>query len=168
MPGRVMRRHRVLAATAGVWLATTAFTAWQGPAPEGAPTPMQLEVLPKDWTREQVDLVMETFNTSLGVDCDYCHAEDPTAPPAAPGEKPRLDYASDDKQEKAVSRLMIGLVMAINDDLEDEIVSCYTCHNGKATPAFTPAKGWGRGRFTFVPEGPTVPAPGEVEPGTGP
>lgn len=149
----------VFIATAVVWLATSALAMRQStPSGAGTPPPMQLEVLPKDWTREQVDLVMETFNTSLGVDCDYCHAEDPDAPAPAPGEAPLLDYASDDKQEKAVSRRMISLVMAINEDLEDEIVSCFTCHNGTETPAFTPSQGWGRGRFTLTPAGPTVPA----------
>lgn len=119
---------------------------------------MQLEVLPKTWTREQVDLIMETFNTSLGVECSYCHAEDPDALPAGSGEEPELDYASDEKQEKAAARAMIGLVMNINAELEDEIVSCYTCHQGKSTPPFTPSAGWGRGRFTLSPSGPTPPA----------
>lgn len=157
------RRHQghwpVLVGALGIWLVSTAAVAL--PATRGQQTtsePMQLEVLPRTWTREQVDLVMETFNTSLGVDCDCCHVE--ASGPAPSGEKPRLDYASDEKQEKAVSRRMISLTMAINEDLEDEIVSCYTCHNGKATPALSPAAGWGLGRFTFTEKGPTVPAPG--------
>jgi hypothetical protein len=156
----VPRRFIPVAVTAllSIWAAGSVVRALQTVAPStGAPAEMALEVLPKNWTREQVDLVMETFNTSLGVDCDYCHAEDPDAPAPGPGEKPRLDYASNEKQEKAVSRMMVSLVMAINDDLEDEIVSCYTCHNGKATPAFTPSQGWGRGRFTFSRGGPTAP-----------
>lgn len=119
--------------------------------------PMRLEVLPKAWTRAQVELVMEAFNTSLGVECEYCHAEASGGRTAAPGEPPALDYASDAKEEKRVSRFMIQLVMDINTDLEDEIVSCYTCHVGKTTPALTPSTGWGRGRFTFTEQGPTVP-----------
>lgn len=143
-----------------VWLGSAATAVTRQSSAQisgGSPVPMQLEVLPKTWTREQVNLVMETFNTSLGVDCEYCHAEDADAPPAAVGQKPELDYASDEKQEKAASRRMIELVMSINADLEDEIVSCYTCHAGKSTPAFTPSQGWGRGRFTFTESGPTVP-----------
>lgn len=164
----VAPRTAVLVGALVVWLVTTAATTTsQGPAAAPPAEAMQLEVLPKTWTRAQVDLVMEAFNTSLGVDCDYCHVIEEGGPPVAPGEKPRLDYASDEKQEKAVSRTMIRMVMAINEDLEDEIVSCYTCHHGKSTPPFSPATGWGRGRFTFSPKGPTVPAP-EVPPGTAP
>lgn len=150
-----------------MWLASLAAVAQQSSASgrtDQSPAPMQLEVLPKTWTREQVDLVMEAFNTSLGVECSFCHAEDPDAPPPGPGESPALDYASDEKQEKAVSRSMITLTMEINESLEDEIVSCYTCHAGKSTPAFTPSAGWGRGRFTFSPRGPTVPSSNAVTP----
>lgn len=139
---------------AGVWLASVVVV---GREQEPEPA-MRLEVLPSTWTREQVDLVMESFNTSLGVDCAYCHPEDPEAPPRAPGEDPVLDYADDSKEEKIASRFMITLTNEINASLEDEIVSCYTCHLGKSTPAFSPSAGWGRARFTLRPAGPTVPA----------
>ncbi len=137
--------------------------------------PKNLKVLPKTWSRRQVGEVMSTFTQSLGVKCDFCHAEDPNAPPPLPGRGPRLDYALDTKKEKDVSRNMIKMVMTINDDTKNlgedadkgkEKVSCFTCHQGEKKPAFTPEGGWERGDFTLSESGPVVPARG-AGPGRG-
>lgn len=146
----------------------------QVPAP-GAPGaggppagPKNLKVLPKTWTGQQVRALMNTFAESLGVQCSHCHAADPNAPPPAAGRGPALDYSLDEKPEKETARKMIQMVMALNADsfkgLGDaavpEKVSCYTCHAGAKTVLSKPAAGWGRGNFSLLPAGPTLPARG--------
>jgi hypothetical protein len=143
----------------------------QGGGP-GPAAPTNLKVLPKTWTRQQVGAVMQTFTESLGVQCAYCHAEDPNAPPPAAGRGPALDYALDTKKEKDIARDMIKMVMSANDGtkaLSDgtvaEKVSCFTCHRGEKKPATAPAAGWGRGSFTLSTAGPVVPQRGAGGPG---
>lgn len=174
-----MRKFLSVCVVTGALIASPALFA-QGPppgAPAGAPggqgagrgpaTPMQLKVLPKTWTRQQVGALMATFAESLGVTCAHCHAEDPNAPPPAAGQQPRLDYALDTKKEKDIARDMIKMVMAANNDTKSigdaavaEKVSCFTCHRGDKKPAFTPPNGWGRGNFSLSEAGPVVPARG--------
>src|SRR5688572_18683034 len=130
----------------------------------GAQAPMQnIKVLPKNWSRQQVGAVMQTFTESLGVQCIHCHEPNPTAPPPQPGQNPQLDYALEGKPEKEVARNMISMVAKLNTDLaalgdktKMEKVSCFTCHAGQKTPAFTPAAGWGRGSFTLSEAGPVT------------
>src|SRR5713101_68921 len=59
-----------------------------------APPPVNLQVLPKDWTRQQVVQVMQGFNMALGVACSYCHVEMVGAPPNEKGVIP-IDAAPD-------------------------------------------------------------------------
>lgn len=162
-----------------VWIAGTALVAQAPPAggrAGGAPqAPMDLKVLPTTWTRQQVGALMNTFNTSLGVQCSHCHAEDPNAPPPAAGQNPRLDYALDTKPEKEVARGMIKMTMNLNastraagDADTVEKVSCFTCHRGAETPAAAPEGGWGRGSFALHAAGPVVPARGAGPRGGGP
>jgi hypothetical protein len=133
-------------------------------------------VLPKDWTRQQVQALMATFMQSLGLDnsapdksCAHCHAADPNAPPPAPGRGPMLKYDLDTNPKKDVARKMIQMVMAANESLKSvtdpqtaEPVSCFTCHRGdsSAKPAAVPQGGWTRGSFTLLPPGPQVPQRG--------
>lgn len=138
------------------------------------PAPTNLKVLPKTWTRPQVQQLMQTFNESLGVMCNHCHAEDPTAPEPPAGQMRRLDYALDTKKEKDIAREMIKGVMATNDTTKAlgdaavlEKVSCWTCHRGQKQPESKPAAGWGRGNFTLSQAGPTVPQRGGGAPGGG-
>ena len=148
----------------------------------GAAAPTNLKVLPKEWTRQQVQAVMNTFVESLGVSpqaggegCAFCHATDTAAPPPAAGRGPALDYASDAKKEKEVARAMMKMTMAVNADglsgvgdaAVKEKVSCFTCHAGQKKPLDKPAAGWGRGSFTLIPPGPVVPARGGGAPGGG-
>jgi hypothetical protein len=147
----------------------------QGPGRGGgraAGPPQNLKVLPKDWSRPQVQQLMQTFVESLGVGapageaCAHCHTVDPTAPPPQAGRGPQLDFALDQNPNKDIARKMIQIVMALNaDDLNGvgeatvkEKVTCYTCHQGKEKPALAPPNGWARGNFTLIPPGPTVPA----------
>ena len=95
-----------------------------------------LKVLPKDISDADLDSVMKGYSKALNVDCDFCHAENKT--------KTDIDYASDDKPEKEISRMMMKLTAAINKDYfdytivykagETMAVSCYTCHDGFPRP----------------------------------
>lgn len=157
----------------GILALSVSMAAAQTPAPQdpgggrgGPPAPKNLKVLPKTWTGQQVRAVMQTFAESLGVQCTHCHAADPNAAPPAEGRPPTLDYSLDDKEQKLLARKMIQMTMALNGDslkgvgdaAVPEKVSCFTCHAGAKTPAIKPAAGWGRGNFSLLPAGPTLPA----------
>src|SRR5437879_7949109 len=83
-----------------------------------APPPVNLQILPKDWTRQQVVQVMQGFNMALGVACNYCHIEMVGAPPNEKGVIP-IDAAPDDKQTKKTARVMMRMVDQINDNVGD-------------------------------------------------
>ena len=68
-----------------------------------------LKVLPKDISNADLDSVMETYSKHLNVSCDFCHAESKT-------NKNDLDYASDDKPEKEITRQMMRMTADINKD----------------------------------------------------
>ena len=177
-----MKKWSSLFVIAGaVWLAGTALVAQAPPAAPAAggrqggaaQAPMDLKVLPKTWSRQQVGALMQTFTKSLGVQCTHCHEEDPNAPPPQPGQNPRLDYALNGKPEKEIALNMIKMVMSINDgarkptdEASVEKISCFTCHRGETTPDKEPEDGWGRGNFALTEAGPVVPARG-AGPGRG-
>jgi len=107
-----------------------------------AAPPENLQVLPKDWTRQQVVQVMQGFNMALGVGCNYCHVEQAGAPPNEKGVIP-VDAAKDDKQQKKTGRVMVKMVGQINDTFGGQLgkaasdvtrVQCATCHRGSAIP----------------------------------
>ena len=107
----------------------------------GAP-PTNLQVLPKDFTRQQVVQVMQQFTMGLGVMCAYCHAEMEGAQPGANGQVP-MDFASDAKQQKKTARVMMKMVGDINNTIGSQVgkpaadvvkVQCITCHRGAAIP----------------------------------
>ena len=96
-----------------------------------------LKVLPKDISNADLDSVMETYSKHLNVSCDFCHAKSKINPND-------LDYGSDDKPEKEITRQMMRMTAAINKDFfdytivykagETMAVSCYTCHDGFPRP----------------------------------
>ena len=95
-----------------------------GPARVVAP-PKNLKILPPT---DLID-VMQAFNVSLGVQCNFCHV---------PG-----DFASDANQHKETARAMIQLVRDIepffpfggkNYPAGYHEVDCQTCHRGSAIP----------------------------------
>jgi hypothetical protein len=105
-----------------------------------APPPTNLQVLPKDWTRQQVVMVMQQFTMGLGVMCNGCHVEMAGAQPGANGQIP-LDFASDQKPEKQTARVMMKMVGDINNTLKSQLgkadvvqVQCITCHRGSSIP----------------------------------
>ena len=96
-----------------------------------------LKVLPKDNSNADLDSVMEVYCKQLNVGCDFCHAP-------SKANKDDIDFGSDDKPEKEITRQMMRMTAAINKDFfdytivykagETMAVSCYTCHDGFPRP----------------------------------
>lgn len=97
-----------------------------------------LKVLPKDITKDSLIGLMKNYETSLGVNCNYCHVpkkSDPT----------KLDFTSDAKIEKEIARGMIKMTNEINENYfkpyfpdpkpnQVHVVNCVLCHRGTANP----------------------------------
>lgn len=103
--------------------------------------PQNLQVLPKDWTVQQVQQKMRTFTAALNVECSHCHVGT------------MQERSKDDNPKKAIARKMIQMTMAINNDSLKgvgepaadgaEKVTCFTCHRGAIKPLTAPAVGGG-------------------------
>lgn len=102
-----------------------------------------LKVLPKHISHEDLDKVMDEWKAALGVRCNYCHAPRKDDPK-------KLDFASDEKPEKEITRKMFRMTGQLNkkyfhykqgDTTSVAPVSCMTCHHGKEHPeSSAPAK----------------------------
>ena len=104
---------------------------WQWPE-----KPRNLQVLPKNWSGQQLSPVMRGFTRALGVRCSYCHK----------GEEGKdlstYDFPSDENPNKARAREMIRMLDDINEHLkqietsgETRLdVTCTTCHRGRPRP----------------------------------
>jgi len=112
----------------------------QGGQAQGQAAPLQnLQVLPKDMTRQQVTQLMRSFTAALGVECSHCHVG------------PMQERFKDDNPKKGVARKMIQMTAAINNDLLKGVgdapaagtakVTCFTCHHGAIKPLTAPAGG---------------------------
>ncbi len=94
-----------------------------------------LRVLPKLISKEKLVATMRSFTDALGVNCGFCHAQQQGTE--------KLDYPSDDKSEKEEARIMLKMVMGINQDYLSQLseysqdvmkVNCITCHRGNKKP----------------------------------
>ena len=139
---------RLIAATMTVALLTAAVQpAISQNAPQqqrhGLPIPdkfTNLQVLPKDISKDDLVHTMRLFSRSLGVRCDFCHEFQ--------DEKP--NFASDKKDEKNAARNMMRMVGDINKNYMPKLqplpgeekkqtgVNCWTCHRGEKQPAQGP------------------------------
>jgi hypothetical protein len=141
-------KHAVnVTVAAGFVVLLAAGLAAQAPAPGQAPgaaggqgrgtpaPPQNLQVLPKDIPRPELNAMMQSFAQGLGVQCAYCHI--------AEGRGGRNDFAADDKAPKKTARLMIKMMGTINDTIVTGVgkpaadvtkVQCATCHRGAAIP----------------------------------
>lgn len=65
--------------------------------------------------------MMSSFNTALGVNCNFCHVN---------------PFEKDDKQEKLTARKMIQMTMDINKQNFNgrTQISCFSCHRGHNDP----------------------------------
>lgn len=129
-------KHLSLIVTLAVLAAAPA--AAQAPGQRGGappPAPSNLQVMPKDTTREQLLQTMQQISQSLGVQCNYCHVQE--------GRGGRNDMASDEKPTKKTARQMMIFARELNEKLpavvgksanETTRVGCMTCHRGLAVP----------------------------------
>ena len=99
-----------------------------------------LKVLPKDISTKDLSRIMiDEFEDGLGVSCGFCHAEEK--------DSHKLDYASDEKPEKEIARLMMKMTLDVNEKyfqvthplIGDSVLSitCMTCHKGQPRPGDT-------------------------------
>jgi hypothetical protein len=102
------------------------------------PPKMNLKVLPKNISHDDLEKTMHGWSDALGVHCNFCHA------PSADSTSHHLDFASDAKPEKNIARHMFKMTERINkkyfsfnkDDQGKAIqtVFCVTCHHGSPHP----------------------------------
>lgn len=93
-----------------------------------------LKVLPPTITHDELIATMRNVALSLGTRCQHCHVQTATEP------REIFDFPSDAKPEKNVARTMMLMTRRINADyiakVNDQgvVVTCGTCHRGKAVP----------------------------------
>jgi len=96
-----------------------------------------LKVLPKNINQRALIDTMRGFALALGVRCVYCHVGKEGQPLDS------VNFRSDDKRTKRAARVMMHMVMHINEehlaDVPDRpmphvVVKCETCHRGVARP----------------------------------
>ena len=116
-----------------LWLLVVAAAVLAAPATAQTRRPRPLENIRtlKGWTSDEVREEMQRMSQALGVKCDYCHVQG--------------NFASDEKRAKTAARRMIDLTTSLNAEYfadktaaagESKFgrVTCYTCHQGAATP----------------------------------
>ena len=138
-----MNREKLLLAAGCAALLAAVATA-QTPSAPPVQTPAaepqfkNLQVFPKDITRDQLMSNMKLFAQSLGVRCVHCHVGEEGKPLST------FDFASDAKKEKQVARKMLTMVHRINSadlgvtDFKNVKVTCFTCHRGATRPLTAP------------------------------
>src|SRR5262245_10516414 len=83
-----------------------------------------LQVLPKDISKQRLVETMRQFSFATGYRCEGCHE-------GKDGQREAMEYAADGKQTKRTARLMLKMVQSINADHLATLggsVSCATCH----------------------------------------
>ncbi len=139
-----MFRTLLMAATIAALPALSPFTLLGQQAPPAGethkmtlPKPVNLKVLPKDTSPEDLMKIMQGYSQQLGVKCTFCHAQDTATR--------RPNFASDMKADKNTARTMISMTNEINAKYLSQIhdpdaapdqktVSCGTCHQGHSMP----------------------------------
>ncbi|PWK78947.1 photosynthetic reaction center cytochrome c subunit [Mucilaginibacter oryzae] len=121
-----------------------------------------LKVLPKNISGDNLHKVMEEWEHSLGVHCNFCHARNE--------ETKKMDWASDAKPEKEMTRDMFKMMNKINEKYfhakKDSLgmvmkagVNCNTCHRGTAHPEVVVPEGRGPGGQPGPPPAGQQPTP---------
>jgi hypothetical protein len=119
-----------IAAAAGLVAAGAAYPA----AAQGAFGPTNLKVLPKETTTADVYKVMAGLQHDLGVQCGFCHEEDP--------DTKQINYASDENPRKETARFMMRMTNDINAKYLGQLgdrqysppITCGNCHLGQMHP----------------------------------
>jgi len=104
---------------------------------EDEPHFKNLKVLDKHISKDELTLIMKGFKTALGVKCSFCHAQSKTDPS-------KLDFASDEKDNKNIARGMMRMTAKINKKYfkneKQPRITCYTCHHGDEEPKKPPVE----------------------------
>jgi tetratricopeptide (TPR) repeat protein len=96
-----------------------------------------LQVLPKEISKDQLVEIMKSFTHGLGVRCNFCHEGEEGQPLST------YNFESDKKPEKLKARIMMNMTKDINSKYLSEFsqfnedimkVKCITCHHGVALP----------------------------------
>lgn len=99
------------------------------------PALTNIKALPKDISREDLIKLMRQYEGDLGVECEFCHAQNPTTH--------RNDFVSDANPLKETARFMIAMTADLNTKYIDEMpsrryadpITCGTCHRGESHPS---------------------------------
>lgn len=98
------------------------------PAQAGKPAPpagggfwKDLQILPKNISKDELKKTMKAMSKDLGVDCSFCH------------EEPNMEK---DTNKKKLAREMMQMTGDINKKYPSTMkkVTCFTCHRGKEEP----------------------------------
>lgn len=91
------------------------------PTPGGAGPWKDLQVLPKNISKDELKKTMKSMSRDLGVDCSFCHEEP--------------DMVKDTNKKK-LAREMMQMTSDINKKYPATMkkVTCFTCHRGKEEP----------------------------------
>lgn len=127
----LIRRLQLLTNTG--WLLLVAILLAVTPAVAQFPDKFtNLQVLPKDISRSDLQTTMRGFAFALNVRCPYCHEQKADM---------KMDFPADDKDQKKTARVMLQMVAIINRDYLSKIgketpvhVECVTCHHGLTQP----------------------------------
>ena len=93
-----------------------------------------LQVYPKDVSKEKLDSDMHLISRALGVKCGFCHVRVDN----------KFDFSLDDKDHKKQARDMMRMTNYLNKTYfgadpdtakpKDIAINCYTCHRGEEEP----------------------------------
>jgi hypothetical protein len=135
---RALRIGPLLAAAAFTAAAVAAITAGAEYAPGQTAAPMalpiNLKVLPKGTSTQDVYKIMAGLQRDLGVQCGFCHEQDP--------DTKQIDYASDENPRKETARFMMRMTNDINAKYLGQLgdrqyappITCGNCHLGQMHP----------------------------------
>ena len=121
-----------------------------------------LQVLPKNISKDSLDMIMDGFKAALGVRCNFCHVFNG---------KP--DFASDEKEEKGIARYMMRMTRSIDSTYFNfekstrpdtiNVIKCITCHRGSPHPDEVKA-GDNNEHHDMMPPGSAPPPNGQMTP----
>ena len=138
---QVDRSKLILAGATALFAVAAASSIAPAQVPTPAPAASQfknLKIFPAAIPRDQLIGVMRSYTVSLGVKCTHCHVGEE-------GKRETMDFASDAKQAKLTTRIMMAMTRRLNEqdfavkDFRESKVGCFTCHRGAVKPLTAPA-----------------------------
>lgn len=131
-------RLKISPATVAVVLAVALAAGFGAAAAAQPEPPKNLQVFPKEISRQELIGEMRQFAFALGVACTHCHGTEEQTGRDLRG----VDFSLDIKPTKAKAREMLRMTEEINSKLLSRIpasdldlrVRCFTCHSGLALP----------------------------------